>query len=379
MGMNNAVFLEVIEWFDSTGNEMVARIPAEGSGEIKWGAQLIVRESQNAVFFYGGKAIAVFEAGRHTLKTGNIPVLNKLMAAPWGGTSPLRAEVYMVGRQVFPNLKWGTREPVAYRDNMLGLVRIRAHGVFNVQIVQPLLFINRLVGTLGLTTTLRIEDYLRSVIVSRFNDVLGEHLTSLVDLPGSYDVIATSLQQRLADDFTHFGLALTQLFLTSVSPPPEVQQAIDERSKMQAVGVTNLDDFVKFKAGVAMERAASNAGGAGEGLGVGLGFMMPSMMAQALAGRSSAAPAPASAEATVPCPECKRLTPVSASFCSGCGHQLVVFDECLTCKATLQPLAKFCAECGRKVEQAPANPRCKGCATENLAGSVFCNQCGDRL
>ena len=144
MGTNNVIFLEVIEWFDESGKELVHRIPEKGSGEIKWGAQMTVRESQAAVFFYNGKAYDAFGAGRHTLKTANIPILTKVLSLPWGMTSPLRAEVYFVNMKVFPNLKWGTRDPVAFRDSELGLIRLRAFGVFNIQVLQPVLLVNTL-------------------------------------------------------------------------------------------------------------------------------------------------------------------------------------------------------------------------------------------
>ena len=173
MGTDNVVFLEILEWFDETGGEIVHRIPESGSGEIKYGAQLIVRKSQAAVFFYGGRAYEAFGPGRHTLTTGNIPLLTKVLSLPWGFSSPLRAEVYFVNRKVFTNLKWGTRDPVAFKDSELGLVRLRAFGVFNLQIVQPILFINSLVGTQGVYTTREVEEYLNRVIVSRFNDYLG--------------------------------------------------------------------------------------------------------------------------------------------------------------------------------------------------------------
>ncbi|MBW1919568.1 MAG: SPFH domain-containing protein, partial [Deltaproteobacteria bacterium] len=128
MGKNNVVFLEVIEWFDESGKELVHRIPEKGSGEIKYGAQLTVRESQAAVFFYQGKAVEAFGPGRHTLKTANIPILTKIAAIPWGLSSPLRAEVYILNLKVFTNLKWGTRDPVAFKDSELGLIRLRAFG-----------------------------------------------------------------------------------------------------------------------------------------------------------------------------------------------------------------------------------------------------------
>ena len=163
MGTDNVVFLEVIEWFDESGKELVHRIPERGSGEIKWGAQLTVRESQAAVFFYNGEAYDAFGPGLHTLKTANIPLLTKVLSLPWGMTSPLRAEVYFTNMKVFPNLTWGTRDPVAFRDRELGLIRLRAFGVFNLRIIQPILFINSLVGTQGALTTDAVSEYLNQI------------------------------------------------------------------------------------------------------------------------------------------------------------------------------------------------------------------------
>ncbi|MCP3899455.1 MAG: SPFH domain-containing protein, partial [Desulfobacteraceae bacterium] len=180
MGTNNAIFLEILEWFDQTGKEIVQRIPESGSGEIKLGAQMIVRENQTGIFFYNGKAVHVFGPGRHTLKTGNIPILNKIMAIPWGLSSPLRAEAYFINMKVFANLKWGTRDPVAFKDSELGLIRLRAFGIFNFRVVQPLLFVNSLIGTMSAFTTANVEEYLGQVIVSRLNDFMGEKLDTIL-------------------------------------------------------------------------------------------------------------------------------------------------------------------------------------------------------
>ena len=232
MGTDNLVFLENLEWFDETGRELVHRLPENGSGEIKWGAQLTVRESQAGVFFYKGKAIEAFGAGRHTLKTGNIPILTKIASLPWGLSSPLRAEMYFANLKIFTNLKWGTRDPVAFKDSELGLIRLRAFGVFNLQIVQPVLFINSLVGTQGMLSTQEIEEYLNRVIVSRYNDYMGETIDSILNLPAKYDELSEGLSKRLEEDFSHFGLKLTHIYINSITPPPEVQQAIDDRSRM---------------------------------------------------------------------------------------------------------------------------------------------------
>jgi membrane protease subunit (stomatin/prohibitin family) len=377
MGTDNIVFLEVIEWFDETGQELVHRIPEKGSGEIKFGAQLIVRESQAGVLFYKGKASDAFGPGRHTLTTANIPVLTKILALPWGMTSPLRAEVYLANMKIFPNLKWGTREPVAFKDSELGLVRLRAHGVFNIQVVQPVLFINSLVGTMGKYTTEEIEEYLKRVIVSRFNDHLGENLDSLFNLPGRYDELSEGLQERLQDDYSRFGLSLKHLYITSITPPPEVERAIDDKSRLSVI--QDLDRLVKMKAAMAMEKASESAGDAGTGLGMGLGFMMPAMFAETFRPQIKAKAGTSAAPQEISCPDCKKAIPKDARFCPYCGHQQLVFDQCVTCGKNLPPNAKFCPKCGHRADEKPVPKMCPHCKAENLPDSAFCNQCGERL
>lgn len=376
MGTDNVIFLEAIEWFDDSGKEIIHRVPEKGSGEIKFGAQLTVRESQAGILFYKGKACDAFGPGRHTLKTANIPVLTKLLSLPWGMTSPLRAEVYFANMKVFPNLKWGTRDPVAFRDDELGLIRLRAHGVFNIQVVQPLLFINTLVGTMGKFTTEEIEEYLKRVIVSRFNDYLGEQLDSLFNLPGKYDALSKGLQKKLREDFSHFGLGLTQLYITSITPPPEVQQAIDDKSKLSII--QDLDRLIKLKAANAMEKAAENQGEAGAGMGMGMGFMMPAMFSNAFQ-QQQAPSKPAPAEQQTSCPDCKTSIPKDAKFCPYCGHQQLVFTQCANCGKNMPPNAKFCPKCGHPASEQPVSKICPHCKTENLPGSIFCNACGEKI
>jgi len=378
MGTNNIVFLEILEWFDDTGKELVHRIPEKGSGEIKYGAQLTVRESQAGVFFYKGKAVEAFGPGRHTLKTANIPILTKIVSLPWGMTSPLRAEVYFVNMKVFTDLKWGTRDPVAFKDSELGLIRLRAFGVFNLQIVQPVLFINRLVGTQGIFSTGEVEEYLNRVIVSRFNDYMGETLDSILDLPSRYDELSEGLAGRLQKDFSHFGLNLTHLYMNSITPPPEVQKAIDDRSRMEVFN--DMNKLMQMKAAMAMEKAADSeeGSGAGAGMGAGMGLMMPAMFAQYFAGDMAQA-RQKDTRATATCPECKAEIPVNAKFCPSCGHQLLIFTQCANCGKNLTPGAKFCPRCGHAVEKKPLSRFCPKCGTENLSDAVFCNQCGEKL
>lgn len=371
---DGGVFLENIEWFDESGQELVHRLPEQGSGEVKFGAQLTVRDSQAAVLFYKGKACDCFGPGRHTLKTANLPLLTKILSIPWRGDSPLRAEVYMVNLKFFPDLKWGTANPVAFRDQELGLVRLRANGIYTIKVVQPVLFINSLVGTMGKLDTEGVAGYLKKVIVSRFNDYLGQTLDSIFDLPGRFEELSEQLRLRLVEDFKAFGLLLSHLYITSITPPEEVQSAIDDRSRLAAIG--DLDRLLKMKTAMAMEKAATSQGDAGSGLGLGLGMLLPGLFAGSVAQGQGANGARAEGGE---CPECHHRIGNDVRFCPYCGHQVVRLLACAHCGKNLTPKARFCSQCGRSTEEKAALQICPQCRAENLAGALYCNDCGTKL
>ncbi len=276
--------MEVLEFLDNTGNVIVKRIPDNGQLEIKWGSQLTVRESQEAVFFRDGQALDVFGPGRHVLETQNIPVIGKWVTSfGYGPTSPFRAEVVFVGKQLFSNLKWGTREPILFRDKELNAVRLRSFGSYSIQIQDAMLFVNKVVGTRGLFSTESIQDYLKGIIISKMNTVLARELKSVFDISQSIEKLNLVTRTELDSDFAGLGLKIHDFYIQSISVPEEVQKLIDTRSGMGALG--NLDQYMKFQVANAIGDAANN-GNSGDafntGAGLALGMLLPQMMSSSL-------------------------------------------------------------------------------------------------
>lgn len=283
--------LEVIDYIDQTNQSLVARVPESGTAAIQFGAQLIVQQTQEAIFFRDGRAMDSFGPGRHTLTTANIPILSKILTAPFE-RSPFQACVYFIGKQTFIDQRWGTRNPITVRDPQFGVVRLRGYGKFAYRVVDGSLLLNSIVGTQGKFTTEEIVNYLRDVIVVGLTDLLATSGIGLLDMPARMDDISAAARIKLGEQFTKYGLELTEYFISNISPPDEVQKAIDARSSMAVLG--DLHSYSMYATANAIQ-AAGKAGG-NNPIGFGLGMAIPQLIQPgAIApGRATSTAAPAS-------------------------------------------------------------------------------------
>ena len=313
--------IDVIQHPSERSDEIVFRVPQQGAGEYKFGSQLIVREGQAAVFFRDGKALDTFGPGRHTLSTNNLPLLTGIMGIPFGGMTPFTAEVYFVSLREFSDLRWGTAQPVVFRDTDFGMVRLRAFGGYSMRVSDPQLFVQQVVGSQGIYTTGFIEDYLRGVIVNEFNDMLGAVHTTLLDLPGQSSELAAAMRNALADDFQRIGLDITSFQIIAITPPDDVQRRIDERTSMSILGDSG---------NAPRSEAAKALGGNAETpaleapqteLELGAGINGGQVVAPAMR-ETVAEPARRGRAGTVECPHCHAQAPTDARFCPNCGRPL---------------------------------------------------------
>ncbi len=278
--------VDIVEWLDSSHDTLVWRFPRYNN-EIKYGARLVVREGQAAVFVDQGKVADVFGPGMYELHTANLPILSTLKGWKYGFESPFKAEVYFLSTRQFTDLKWGTMNPIMLRDAEFGPMRLRAFGTYAIKVADPAKVIREIAGTDAHFTTDQITEQLRNIVVSRFADVLGESKIPVLDLASNYNELGEFIRMSIGPEFAEYGLALTKILVENISLPPAVEEAMDKRTSMGVVG--NLGQYTQFQVANSIPDAAKNPGGlaaAGAGLGVGLG--MGGVMADAMRGGMSA-------------------------------------------------------------------------------------------
>ncbi|MBO5432244.1 SPFH domain-containing protein [Methanocorpusculum sp.] len=366
---------------DYKGDNLIWRLPRN----IILNDNVLVREDEYGIFFRDGKALAVFDRpDRYALTTQNIPILKDIIGATMGNVQI--GEFYWAQRREFRD-KFGTAQPLAFRDSDFGVVQIRMFGQFAYKVSDPMLLITQFVGTKGLTKSEEVVEWLKGQIVMVLNDILGElkakKQMGVLDMPAYLQEIEQMSLARLTAETESYGLKIMKFAGLTISMPDEVQEAINKRGAMSALGV----NYMQYQSGKAIENIGVGAAEGGEGAGfammgagMGAGIGMGNMMMQGMGGMGGA-PAPfgqtqpQAAAPARPCAKCGTAVPEGAKFCPGCGEKQASGSFCPECGAAVPAGAKFCPECGKKV----GSPVCAKCGAELAAGAKFCPECGERV
>ncbi len=339
---------KTFSWLDQyKGENVIWKLPRN----VQWNDNIVVREDEWAVFFRDGKAMHVFDVpGRFALTTQNVPVLATL-ATKVTGVRQL-GEIFWVQKRELRG-KYGTLEPFVFRDPDFGVVRIRAFGQFAYKVEDPALLITQFAGTMGYTTSAEIIQWIKGEFIKALNDVIGELKTkkgmSILDMPAYLQEIEQLILASVNSDTLRYGIRITKVSDINLNLPKEVEEAIDKRSSMAALGV----NYMQYQTGKAIEgvgqgaaKGGDSANFAGMGAGIGAGYAMGQAM---VSGMSPASGSPPPAGAGLPCPKCGYMNPPGAKFCMNCGTPLSAPRHCANCGAEIPARAKFCPNCGTKV------------------------------
>jgi len=282
-----ARIFDVVEYPSEMTDEIVHRFPEQGVADLRFGSQVIVRESQRAVFFRDGHALDVLGAGRHTISTANVPLLTNLIGKAFGDRTPFTAEIYYVSMREFAEEKWGTPQPILVRNPGMGLgvALLQSFGTYSFQVRDPQQFVTQLVGASGVYRMSEIENRLRTMLLSKLADLLGETAAkhSVAELIGLTEEIGAGVRAKAQDDFAAIGLTLKTFYIGSLKPSDKSAE------ELRAMGMLDMTTYTQLQAADAMRDAAQNqGGGAGLTAGIGAGIGIGNIMSQALGGGMAA-------------------------------------------------------------------------------------------
>ncbi len=298
-----ARIFDVIEYPNEMHNEIVHRFPEKGIGDYRIGSQVIVRESQNAVFFRDGQALDTFGPGRHTIATANIPKVIDFIGKAFNDRTPFPAEVYFVSMREFADIKWGTPQPIIVRNPGMGLgvALLQGFGTYSIQVSDPQQFVTQVVGTQGAYNMDDIEDRLRTMLLSKFADLLGETgaKNSVPEMIGLTEELGAGVRAKAQPDFEALGLVLKSFYIGNLKPSSKSAQ------ELRDMGMLDMATYTQLQAADAMRDAANNEGGgagltAGIGAGMGIGNLMQNATSGAAASQSQQQAAPAAASGGMP-------------------------------------------------------------------------------
>ena len=356
------------------GENIMYKLPTN----VYYNDNIVVNEDEYAVFFRDGKAMHVFDQpGRFALTTQNVPILTSIGAAITGVKQ--LGEVYYLQRREFRG-KFGTAEPLVFRDQDFGMVRIRIFGNFSYRVMDPILFISQFIGTRGYSSSQHILAWLKTELIQTVNDALGElkrdKNMALVEMPAYLQEIEQLVLSKVAGEVSQYGLKIMNLAGLTITPPKEVQEAIDKKGAMGALNV----DYMQYQTGKAIEGVGEGAakGGdsgatafAGMGAGMGMGYGMAGAMNQGMKQGTES-----QTEVKIKCPHCEALLAQDAKFCKECGKEISQLGmvKCAKCNADIAADAKFCKECGT-----PTQIKCPKCNAELASDAKFCKECGEKI
>lgn len=363
--------LKVVEWEDDSSNTIVYKFPMSDRYAVMKGSQLVVRESQQAVFVYEGKIADIFDPGRYDLATANVPVLTAFKNWKYAFETPYVGDIYFVNTKQFTGLKWGTQNPVMMRDSDFGMIRLRGFGAYSFKVDKADVLLKELFGTMHTFKTEDIHDYLKKTIVSGLADAIAESSIPALDLAQKYDEIGSFTKDKLQEKFTSLGLALTDVVVENLSLPEEVEKTMDTRTSMGVLG-DKMGTFTQYQSAMAMRDAAQNESGiAGAGMGIGAGFGFGNMMANTVSNTVK----DGDQVVKIKCSKCGTAVDEKAKFCPECGEKMTQdIVKCVACGKDIPKGAKFCPECGAK----QGEKVCK-CGAKLDVNAKFCPECGEKI
>lgn len=270
-------FINVIEMPELGENVLVKKFEVTDS-QIQYGAQLIVRESQVAIFINEGKLADIFQPGTYTLTTKNLPILTNLKNWDKLFESPFKADVYFINQQNFLANPWGTTQPVTIRDKEFDLVRVRSFGKYGFKIQSPENFLLTTVGLKDFYSIDSITPQLKNTVLTNFTNFMANSGIPFIDLAANQLQLAELVKQNLSESFSKLGLEVTDFLIESFNVSEEIQKVIDTRTSMKTIG--NLDQYMKFQVANSIPDLAKNegAGLAAMGAGFGLGNVLAQNM-----------------------------------------------------------------------------------------------------
>ena len=368
--------------FDGPADSIVWKFPYDN---LSIGTRLIVNESQEAILYKGGQALDSFGPGTHTISTGNIPLLQKLINLPFGGKTPFTAEVWYINKTVKRDIKWGTQDAFKIQDpNYKIIVPMRAFGEFGIQISDARNYMTQIVGTLHSSDIQTISKHFKILIITKTKDSIAGYIVkqkiSVLDLPAMIDELSNVCKQRITEEFDKYGILITNFYIESINYPEDdpsvvkLQDALAKKAEMDIVGF----NYQQERTFDTLETAAGNEGNAGSVMGTGMGLGIGLGVGNAFGGAAAqmGTQLKPDQQPTKKCVKCSTENPIDNKFCSSCGSKMDITKiKCYKCGKENDEGIKFCGECGTNLTES----KCSKCGTSNLPGTKFCKECGEKL